>query len=86
MAQVTSDTPSAYRSPAGTHYQWHHRGHVVEMPDEEAAELLEIAGPNGGYTIVPAKKAPAKKAVAEPAPPAKLSEVKPAATLTEAGK
>ena len=80
MAQVTSDTPSAFRS-----YQWLHTGHVVEMPDEEAAELLDIAGPNGGYTVVPAKKAAAKK-VTEPASPAELSEVLPEGDVTEAGK
>lgn len=81
MAQVISETPSSFR-----HYQWLHPGHVVEMPDDEATELLDIAGPAGGYTVVPSKKPPSKKAVTEPAPPAKISEVVKPATLTEAGK
>lgn len=80
MALVTSTHISCFRG-----YQWPHAGAVVEMPDEEAAELLEIAGPNGGYTAVMSRK-PARKAVTDPAPPAKISEVVPAATLTEAGK
>lgn len=78
MALVTCDTPSAFRG-----YQWLSAGSVVEMPDEEAAELLDLAGPNGGYVIVPEKK-PAARKVTEPAPPAKLSEVVRPAKITEA--
>jgi hypothetical protein len=81
VAQVTSDTPSAFRG-----YQWPHAGALVEMPDEEAAELLAIAGPDGGYVIVPAKR-PAKKAVTEPAPKGgEFSEVTPDGDVTEAPK
>jgi len=80
MAQVTSDTPSSFRG-----YQWPHAGAVVEMPDDEAAELLAIAGPDGGYTVMP--KRAARKAVAEPAPAAgQFSEVAPEGDVTEAPK
>ena len=80
MAEVTSDTPSSFRG-----YQWPHAGAVVEMPDDEAAELLGIAGPAGGYSVVPAKKAAARKPVAEPAPNAgEFSEVAPEGSVAEA--
>jgi hypothetical protein len=78
MAQVSCDMPSSFRG-----YRWHHAGDAVEMPDEEAAELLAIAGPHGGYAIAP--KRAARKAVTEPAPKgAEFSEVTPEAGVAEA--
>jgi hypothetical protein len=54
MAQVSCDHVSAYPG-----YQWERPGAVVEMGDDEAAMLLEIAGPDAGYAILPPPK-PAK--------------------------
>jgi hypothetical protein len=76
VAQVTSEHISAFRG-----YQWLSAGAVVEMPDEEAAELLELAGQHGGYAIVPKKAA--RKPVTEPAPAAAVSEVLPEGNVTE---
>jgi hypothetical protein len=81
MALVSSELPSAYPG-----YQWPHAGAVVEMPDEEAAALIELAGPDGGYAIVaPPQKRQRGKAVAEPAKPGGLSEVVPEGGITEDG-
>lgn len=78
MAQVTSETASSFRG-----YAWPHAGAVVEMPDDEAAELLGIAGPDGGYTVLPGKKT-ARKPVAEPAPKGgEFSEVAPSGDVAE---
>jgi hypothetical protein len=78
MAQVTSDTPSSFRG-----YQWPYARAVVEMPDDEAAELLAIAGPAGGYTVAPKRQA--KKPVTEPAPKGtEFSEVTPPGNVAEA--
>ena len=78
MAQVTSETVSSFRG-----YVWFHAGAVVEMPDDEAAELLVLAGPNGGYTVLPAKRS-ARKPVSEPAPKGgEFSEVAPSGDVAE---
>lgn len=78
MAQVTSETASSFRG-----YVWPHAGAVVEMPDDEAAELLAIAGPDGGYAVLPAKRA-ARKPVSEPAPKGGgFSEVAPSGDVAE---
>ena len=85
MAQVTSEHPSA----DWMGHVWPHAGASVEMGDDEAAALLEIAGPNGGYVIVPPPvKRQAKKAaaVSEPGPKQVLSEVTPEGNVTEDGK
>ena len=82
MALVSSETPSSYPG-----YRWLTAGAVVEMPDEEAAALLKLAGPNGGYAIVPPpQKRQRGKAVSEPAKPGGLSEVVPEGGITEDGK
>ena len=79
MAQVTSETASSFRG-----YVWERAGAVVEMPDDEAAELLGIAGPDGGYAVVPAKKTAARKPVSEPAPKGgEFSEVAPSGDVAE---
>ena len=80
MAQVTSDTASSFRG-----WQWPSPGAVVEMPDDEAADLLAIAGPDGGYTVLP--KRAAKKQVTEPAPKSgEFSEIAPESDVAEAPK
>jgi hypothetical protein len=77
MAQVISEIPSSFRG-----YRWQHAGDSVEMPDDEAAELLAIAGPAGGYAVAPPKKT-ARKAVSEPAPKGGFSEVAPEGGVAE---
>jgi hypothetical protein len=61
MAQVSCDHVSAFPG-----YQWDRPGAVVEMGDGEAAMLMEIAGPDAGYAIIPPPKPP--RSVKTPAP------------------
>jgi hypothetical protein len=49
-------------------HTWPQDGAVVEMPHEEAEELLAI--PDGGFTLVPAADEEAPPQAPEPEPPA----------------